>query len=125
MNGEMQAPDELPALKFYRRKDHNPIRDWVHCVGLKYQREYHYTKHKRLSNMVLMIPDPANPHDENAIACYVTKTLEDQSYTWVRAGYIARTQTDWFKDRSVIYEGQIEMKNQDYFTVSHHNVRLI
>ena len=115
----MEAPLTLNALKGFRTKEASEFSDMIHMVGMRHQREAEFLKFKKTGTTVIMIPEPANKHDPNAIACYVTKpTDEGANYTWVLAGYISRSQTILLKDRGAVYEGSIYRKAHDYWSVT-------
>lgn len=98
----------------------------ITVVGMKYQPDFDFLSVKRLGTAILLVPEPANQYDSNAIACYVTKPTGDSydnTYTWVKAGYIAKSETCLIRDRSKVYEGKIASKNRDYWCVRVHSDR--
>lgn len=91
----------------------------VPVVGMRYRPAKDFLTRKRVGTAIIMVPEPANPHDPDAVACYVTQTQYGQDeYTWVHAGYVARNSTSAILDRSKVYEGRILHKSNDFWDVS-------
>lgn len=64
-------------------------------------------RNKNPGNRVLIIPEPANPHDPHAMAVVVAKGISQNRFVWTHVGYIPRTEA---KDLSRIwprYRGQL------------------
>lgn len=125
LNGQMEAPVMLTALKSFKGKEASDVDDHLSLVGMRHQAYADFLKVKKQGTAVILIPDPANPHDDNAIACYVTRPFEEEDgYTWIRAGYVARNQTHLIRDRSVVHEGNIYRKSHDFWTITADQVRV-
>lgn len=125
ITGQMQAPVMLSALKSFSHKEQIGPSDHLPCVGMRHQAYADFLKVKKTGTAIILIPDPANPHDDEAVACYVTMPTGelDGEYTWVRAGYIAKNQTHLIRDRDRVYEGKIYRKSHDFWTVTAEMVR--
>jgi len=125
LKGQMQAPAMLSALKDFSHKEQVGPTDHLSCVGMRHQAYADFLKVKKTGTAIILIPDPANPHDEDAVACYVTMPHEcEGDYTWVRAGYVARNQTHLIRDRDRVYEGKIYRKSHDFWTITAEMVRV-
>ena len=125
IDGQMQAPVMLSALKSFRQKEASDMEDHLSCVGMRHQAYADFLKVKKGGTAIILIPDPANPFDQNAIACYVTKPLEEEEgYTWIRAGYVAKNQTQMIRDRTVVHEGNIYRKAHDFWTITADQIRV-
>lgn len=120
IDGKMEAPVMLSALKSFRNKEDSDCQDHVSCVGMKYQAHADFLRVKKTGTAIIMIPDPANIHDSDAVACYVTMPTGegDGEYTWVRAGYLPKNQTHLLRNREVVYEGKIYAKHHSHWTIT-------
>jgi hypothetical protein len=128
IDGAMEAPTMLNALKYFTSIKQIPdmFEDPVGLVGMKYQFHYNIFQRKPIGSMVLLVPDPANPHDANAVAVYAAmqEPNQDKGFTWIRVGYVPANSTHLFKDRSKVYQGSIHQKSYDFWTIDVTAIRL-
>ena len=121
LDGDIQAPSQLDELKDFRTKREGDFRN-VTVVGMRHRRHKdHLMRNKRIGHSVILVPEPANPYDPDAIAVYTTMPVygpEAGSYTWIMAGYVSRTQTCHILDKTKVYEGNILHKTSAYWDIS-------
>lgn len=126
LDAVMEAPQELESLKLFKRKLVAPKMDILSCVGMRHQFFAPFLQErKQEGTTIILVPDTANKHDPQAIACYVSMPDidKDNAYTWIRAGYISASQTHLIKDRTKIYEGVIYAKHHDWWSVQIKSIR--
>lgn len=85
----------------------NQIHDEQFVAALKDQHDYHQFTivgnryrspeaqqvlgFKRTGTLVLLVREPGNPYDANAIACLVTASVETgEDYKWIHVGYLPK-----------------------------------
>ena len=82
----------------------------LQIVGNRYRskEQQQILKSKKAGALVLLVPEPGNFKDENAIACLVSKNLPDHPYkfTWTHVGYLpahtaAKLKPYWPMDKGV------------------------
>ncbi len=124
LDGRSLAPDELEELKLFRSKK-GAINREATVVGMKYRPYKNTAGRKRPGHTLILVPEPANRHDKNAVAVYGTHTEYGRDeYTWVHLGYLSSNTTHLIQDRSKIYEAKILNKAQDYWDVLIENERV-
>ena len=71
-------------------------------------------RNKNPGNRVLLMPEPANPHDAYALAVIVAKGISQNRFVWTHVGYVPRTEAKqlakiWprFKGRLLVGEGRL------------------
>ncbi len=83
----------------------NSYRDSVQVSALR---------NKNPGNRVLLVPEPANPHDQYALAVVVAKGIPQNRFVWTHVGYVPRTEAKslakiWprFRGRLLVGEGRL------------------
>lgn len=121
ISGKIRAPEQLEELKDFRTKLVVNQRDLT-IVGMRHRNEKeHLMRQKRPGHTVLLVPEPSNPFDKDAIAAYTTMPVfgpESQSYTWILAGYVSASQTSYVIDKTKVYEGRIRRKTNDFWDIN-------
>jgi len=71
-------------------------------------------RNKNPGNRVLLVPEPANPHDPYALAVVVAKGTSQNSFIWTHVGYVPRRQAKelakiWprYRGRLLVGEGRL------------------
>jgi len=71
-------------------------------------------RNKNQNNRVLIVPEPGNPKDKNALAVLVARGLSSNSFVWTHVGYLPKSDAkrlapEWprYKGRLLVGEGRI------------------
>ena len=64
-------------------------------------------RNKNPGNRVLVIPEPANPHDPHALAVVVAKGISQNRFVWTHVGYVPRTEAKGLSRIWPRYRGQL------------------
>lgn len=81
-------------------------------VGLKHQPFYKEVLAKSIGCHVMLVPEPGNLHDMNAVACYVALKTYSGGYVWSKAGYVSAPETKFITDKSTPHVGIITWKDE-------------
>lgn len=82
-------------------------------VGQQYRAEeaQQALRAKKAGNMALLVREPGNTHDPNAVAVLVAKS-EENSWFWTHCGYVERhaaadLTADWYGDDTFVREASL------------------